>query len=105
VLAPRALEARGAAEAAARIRMLPPVTGAESARSTMPALERIARATLAPSDLVRAASQCAGAVIQHQAPGGEERGTTQLLAAVVRLATAAVRSGLKPADVAELFSG
>jgi hypothetical protein len=105
VLAPGALEARGAAEAAARIRMLPPITGADVARSTIPALERIARASQAPPDIVRAASQCAGALIQLETPAGEAPGTAQLLAAVVRLATAAVRSGLKAADVAALLSG
>lgn len=105
VLAPRALESRGAAEAAARIRMLSPLTGAEVARSTMPALERIARASQAPPDLVRSASQCAGALIQLEMPDGEVAGTAQLLAAVVRMATAAVRSGLEPADVAALLSG
>ncbi len=105
MLAPTALEARGAAEAAARIRMLAPVTGAEVARSTMPALEKIARASQAPPDLVRAASQCAGALIQIETLEGEDRGTAQLLAAVVRLATAAVRAGMKPAEVAALLSG
>ena len=105
MLVPRALETRGAAEAAARIRMLPPLTGAEVARSTMLALERIARASQAPPDLVRAASQCAGALIQIETPAGETPGTAQLLAAVVRLATAAVRSGMAPSDVAALLSG
>jgi hypothetical protein len=105
VLATRALEARGAAEAAARIRMLPPVAGADVARSTMPALERIARTTQAPPDLVRAAAQCAGAVIQLELPGGEAAGAAQLLAAVVRLATAAVRSGVSPAEVAAILAG
>lgn len=85
--------------------MLAPVTGAEAARSTMPALERIARASQAPPDIVRAASQCAGSLIQLEAPDGEAPGTTQLLAAVVRLATAAVRAGLEAADVATILAG
>ncbi len=46
-----------------------------------------------------------GALIQLETPAGEAPGTAQLLAAVVRLATAAVRSGLKAADVAALLSG
>lgn len=85
--------------------MLPSITGPDVARSTMQALERIARASQAPPDLVRAASQCAGALIQLETSAGEAPGTAQLLAAVVRLATAAVRSGLKAADVAALLSG
>lgn len=84
--------------------MLPPLTGADAARSTMPALERIARASQAPPDLIRSASQCAGALIQLEMAGGEAPGTAQLLAAVVRMATAAVRSGMGPADVAALLA-
>lgn len=84
--------------------MLGSISSAEVARSTMPALERIARATQAPADLIRAAAQCAGALIQLEAPGGTP-GTDQLLAAVVRLAIAAVRSGVPPAEVAAMLSG
>jgi hypothetical protein len=93
-LAPEALEVSGASAAAARIRALPVLTGAEAARSTMPALERIARGTGARPDLIRSASQIAGAVIRLESPGGEEQGTSQLVAAIVRLVLASVRAGL-----------
>jgi hypothetical protein len=104
VLLPRALDGRGAAEAAAQVRALPEVTGADAARSTMPALERIARATQAPSDLVRAGSQCAGALLRAGLPGGEEAGPAQLVSAVTRLALAAARSGLTAADLVALLA-
>ena len=104
MLAPRALEGRGAAEAAARIRALPAVTDPEVARGTMPALERIARATQAPSDLVRAASQCAGALIRWGLPGGEEVGPAQLVSAAARLALAAVRSGVAAPELVSLLA-
>src|SRR5262249_23751770 len=61
-LLPRALEGRGAPEAASRIRALPAVTGADVARTVQPSLERIARATQAPPDLIRAAAQVSGAL-------------------------------------------
>src|SRR5262245_32491297 len=99
VLAPRALEGRGATEAASRIRALPEVTGPEVARSTMPALERIARATNAPADLIRPAAQCAGALLRLDSPGGEEPGTAQLVAAATRLVLASVRSGMSSTEV------
>lgn len=69
----------------------------------MPALERIARATAAPSDMVRFASQVAGATVRLGMPGGTEQGEVQLLAAVVRLAHAAVRAGLPPSEVVRLL--
>jgi len=96
-LAARALEARHAADAASRLRALPAITDGVGARSTMPALERTGRATNAPADLIRPASQAAGALLRLESPGGEDAGTEQLLAAVVRLAATSVRSGL-PAD-------
>jgi len=65
----------------------------------MPALERIGRATGAPPDPIRAASQCAGALLRLAMPGGEDVGTRQLLAAVGRMAAGAVRSGLSGAEV------
>jgi hypothetical protein len=105
VLAPRALEGRGAPGAAASIRSLPPVDGPDAARATMPALERLARATQAPADLVRAASQTAGAVVRLGMPGGDEVGTAQLLSAVTRLAIAASRAGLSPPEVVALLVG
>jgi ClpP class serine protease len=71
----------------------------------MPALERIARATSAPPDSIRAASQCAGALLRIESPGGEEQGSAQLVAAVTRLALAAVRSGLTPAEAARTLAG
>jgi len=102
-LAARALEARQAADAASRVRGLPPIADAAVARGTMPALERIGRATNAPSDLVRSASQAAGALLRLDSPGGEDAGTEQLLAAVVRLAAVSVRSGLPAAEVLRLL--
>ncbi|HVP63039.1 MAG TPA: hypothetical protein VMT11_20955 [Myxococcaceae bacterium] len=99
----RALEARHAADAASRLRGLPVVADAAVARSTMPALERIGRATNAPADLVRPASQAAGALLRLESPGGEDTGTEQLLAAVVRLAATSVRSGLPAGEVLRLL--
>jgi hypothetical protein len=97
-LLPTVLDRLGAAEAAQRVRAPPPLGGGDAARASMPALERIARATSAPSDPIRAASQCAGALIRIESPGGEEQGSAQLVAAVTRLVNAAVRAGLAPAD-------
>jgi ClpP class serine protease len=102
-LATRALEARQAAGAASRIRALPAIAGAAGARSTMPALERIGRATNAPAELVRPASQVAGALLRMESPGGEDAGSEQLLAAVVRLAAVSVRSGVAPEEVLRLL--
>ena len=103
-LAPAALEQAGNAEAASRIRALPRLDSPDDGRTTMPALERIARATAAPSDLIRFTSQVAGAAIRLGMPGGVEQGELQLLAAVVRLAQASVRAGLPPADVVRLLA-
>jgi hypothetical protein len=69
----------------------------------MPALERIGRATSAPSDLVRFTSQVAGAALRLGMPAGAEQGEVQLLAAVVRLAHASVRAGLAPSRVVQLL--
>ena len=105
VLAPAALEGSGHPEAASRIRALPPLESPDDGRATMPALERIARATAAPSDLIRFASQVAGAAIRLGMPGGAEQGEVQLLAAVVRLAHASVRAGVAPGEVVQLLAG
>ena len=102
-LLPRALEGRGATEAASRIRALPEVTGAAVARTAQPALERIARATRAPPDLIRAAAQASGSLLQIEMPGGEETGSAQLVSAVARLALAAIRSGMDASDVIALI--
>jgi len=102
-LLPRALEGRGAAEAASRIRALPELTGVDVARTTQPALERIARATQAPPELVRAAAQASGALLRLAMPGGEEAGSAQLVSAVARLALAAIRSGMSGPDVVALL--
>jgi ClpP class serine protease len=104
-LAPAVLERLGAAEAAQRIRALPPLSGSDTARATMPALERIARATSAPADPIRAASQCAGALLRIESPGGEEPGSVQLVAAVTRLANAAVRAGLPAVETVRGLAG
>ena len=104
-LAPSVLERLGAAEAAQRIRALPALTGGDSARATMPALERIARATRAPPDPIRAAAQCAGALLRLEAPGGEDPGSMQLVAAVTRLVNVAVRAGVLPADAVRALAG
>ena len=104
-LLPTVLDRLGATEAAQRVRALPALAGGDAARATMPALERIARATSAPPDPIRAASQCAGSLIRIQTPGGEEQGSAQLAAAVTRLVLAAVRSGLGPADAARTLAG
>ena len=104
-LLPRALDGRGAAEAASRIRALPEVTGADAARTVQPALERIARATQAPPDLIRAAAQASGALLRLELPGGEEAGAAQLVSAVTRLALAAGRSGLAVSDLVALLLG
>jgi len=102
-LLPRALEGRSAADAASRIRRLPEITGAEVARTAQPALERIARATTAPSDLIRAAAQVSGSLLRLEMPGGEEAGSTQLVSAVTRLAMAAIRSGTPASEVVTLL--
>ena len=94
---------RGASEAASRIRALPEVTGADVARTAQPALERIARATQAPPDLIRAAAQASGALLKLEMPGGDHAGSEQLVSAVARLALAAVRSGMAPPDVVALL--
>jgi hypothetical protein len=103
VLLPRALEGRGAAEAASRIRALAEVTGADVARTVQPALERIARATQAPPDLIRAAAQASGALLRLGMPGGDEVGTGQLVSAVTRLALAAGRSGVAASDLVAML--
>ena len=102
-LLPRALEGRTAAEAASRIRALVEVTGAEVARTTQPAVERIARATNAPPDLIRAAAQVSGSLLTLERPGAEDAGTAQLVSAVTRLATAALRSGVPGPEVVALL--
>jgi hypothetical protein len=70
----------------------------------MPSLERIARATQAPADLIRAGSQCAGALLRIELPGGEEIGPAQLVAAVSRLVLAAVRSGMTGSEALALLT-
>jgi hypothetical protein len=104
-LLPAVLDRLGAADAAQRVRVLPALGGGAAARATMPALERIARATSAPADPIRAASQCAGALIRIESPGGEEQGSAQLVAAVTRLVNAAARAGLAPADAVRALAG
>jgi hypothetical protein len=104
-LAPTILDRLGAGEAAQRVRALPALTGSDTARATMPALERIARATGAPPDPIRAAAQCAGALLRLDAPGGEEPGALQLAAAVTRLVNSAVRAGVPPADAVRAVAG
>jgi len=69
----------------------------------MPALERIGRATRAPPDVLRAASQCAAALLRGAMPGGEEIGPAQLAAAAARLAIAALRSGVPTSEVVSLL--
>ena len=103
-LAPAVLERLGADEAARRIRVLAALTGSDVARATMPALERIARATGAPADPIRAASQCAGALLRVETRGGEEPGSVQLVAAVTRLVNAAVRAGLPAVDAVAMLA-
>ena len=103
-LAPAVLERLGADEAARRIRVLAALTGSDVARATMPALERIARATGAPADPIRAASQCAGALLRVESRGGEELGSVQLVAAVTRLVNAAVRAGLPAVDAVAMLA-
>jgi len=103
LLAPAALERAGHSEAASRIRALAPLATPDDGRNTMPALERIARATAAPSELIRFTSQVAGAAIRLGMPGGAEQGEVQLLAAVVRLAHASVRGGLPADDAVRLL--
>ena len=103
-LLPRALEGRGATEAASRIRTLPEITGADVARTAQPALERIARETQAPPDLIRAAAQASGSLLMLEMPGGELTGAVQLVSAVARLALAAIRSGMAASDVIVLLA-
>jgi hypothetical protein len=103
-LLPRALEGRGATEAASRIRALPEVTGADVARTAQPALERIARATQAPPDLIRAAAQASGSLLMLEMPGRAEAGSAQLVSAVARLALAAIRSGMSASNVIALLA-
>ena len=97
------LERWGGVEAAGRMRALEPVTDAGSAAAAMPAIERLARATGAPPEPVRAASQCAAALVRVGMPGGYEVGVAQLVAAVTRLAVSAARKGLSSADVVQLL--
>ena len=104
-LAPAVLERLGASDAARRVRELAALTGGDTARATMPALERIARATGAPADPIRAASQCAGALLRLESPGGEETGGIQLVAAVTRLVNAAVRAGISPREAVTELAG
>jgi len=103
-LLPRALEGRGATEAASGIRALPEITGADVARTAQPALERIARATQAPPDLVRAAAQVSGSLLRLEMPGGEQTGSEQLVSAVARLALSAIRSGMATSEVIALLA-
>ena len=102
-LAPLVLERWGGVEAAGRMRALEPVTDARSAAAAMQAIERLARATGAPPEPVRAASQCAAALVRVGMPGGYEVGVAQLVAAVTRLAVSAARKGLSSADVVQLL--
>ncbi len=74
------------------------------ARTTQPALERIARATRAPPDLIRAAAQVSGALLRLEMPGGEHAGAEQLVSAAVRLTLAAVRSGMSPSEAIALLA-
>jgi len=105
LLAPAALEHSGHPDAASRIRALPPLATPDDGRTTMPSLERIARATAAPPELVRFSSQVAGAAIRLGMAGGAEQGEMQLLAAVVRLAHASVRAGIPPGEVVAFLAG
>ena len=97
------LERRGGVEAAGRMRALSPLTDAGSARAAMPAIERLARATGAPPEPVRAASQCAAALLRVGMPGEDEVGIAQLVAAVTRLAVSAARKGLSSMEVVQLL--
>jgi hypothetical protein len=74
------------------------------ARTTQPLLERIARTTEAPPDLIRAAAQVSGSLLRLEMPGGEAAGSAQLVSAVVRLALTAVRSGTPGPEVVALLS-
>ncbi|HET9038161.1 MAG TPA: hypothetical protein VFN45_18250, partial [Myxococcaceae bacterium] len=56
------------------------------------------------ADPLRAASQCAGALLRVESPGGEGPGSIQLVAAVTRLVNAAVRAGLPAADAVAILA-
>ena len=66
-------------------------------------LERIARATQAPPDLIRAAAQVSGGLSRLEMPGAEEAGAGQLVSAVARLTLAAIRSGMSPSEAIALL--
>ena len=57
-----------------------------------------------PADPIRAASQCAGALLRVESRGGEEPGSVQLVAAVTRLVNAAVRAGLPAVDAVAMLA-
>ena len=92
------------------MRALPPLADAEVARGSMFALEKLARAHAAPDVLVRAAHgacACALSLGLTQAKGGQgvEAARRQLVSALVRLASAAVRSGAKAEGVVGTLAG
>ena len=99
------LERWGGLDAAGRMRALSPLTDAGSARAAMPAIERLARATGAPSEPMRAASQCAAALLRLGMPGGDEVGLSQLVSAATRLAVSAARKGVSPTELVQLLVG
>ena len=105
------LEAARLGAAARSVRGLPGLVDAETARGTMLALERVARAHAAPEPLVRAAHGVAACALSLElaSSGAAEaalRAEGQLISALVRLVTAATRSGVSPERaVAALASG
>jgi len=96
---PLGLEAARLGAAAGSLRALPALADAESAKRTMIALERVARAHAAPEPLVRAAHGVAACALslelaRSRGDGAIARAEGQLVSAIVRLVTATARSGV-----------
>ncbi len=92
------LDAAHLGAAARAVRAMPPLADAAGARTSMFALEKLARAHAAPDVLVRAAHgacACALSLGLAEARGGAgvEAAARQLISVLVRLTTALVRAG------------
>lgn len=109
-LLPLGLDAARFGAAARSVHELPPLIDAESAKRTMVALEKVARAHAAPEQLIRGAHGVAACAVSLGFTAGrgaevETRAEGQLVSALVRLATATVRAGVPESAVVAALAG
>lgn len=109
-LLPLGLTAQGLGAAAEAARQLPGLQTVEAARHSMFGLEKLARAHAAPEVLVRAAhGTCACALSLSLAAGKEpevvQRAAGQLVSALVRLLTTAVKAGVPVEEAVRCLCG